>query len=255
MNNYKFDSGLHAHTLEGKPLIGTSTVLSVIAKPLTWWASGLACEKFGWINKGNAKKGWTKKEDRLLKAEQFLNGIDQHTPETWLELLDEAYSAHSKKLDSSAKQGTDLHAILEHFVKTGEVKDDKILPFVKWAESNVKRWLWSEANCFSKEWWTGGISDVGAELNDGSYAIIDFKSSKEAYDTQFWQCWGYAKQIEENGFYDEQGNKLGELDKPIDRVCIVPFGADVVEPVFHYGREDGIKAFESALFLYKLTNK
>ena len=34
-------------------LTGTSSVVDVLDKPLTWWASGLACAKLGWIKKLN----------------------------------------------------------------------------------------------------------------------------------------------------------------------------------------------------------
>ena len=168
---YKFEESKHFHSIEGKALLGASTVVGVLAKPLTWWAAGLACEKFGWTNKGNAKKGWTPREQRLQKAEQFLNSIELHTPETWLDLCDEAYSAHSKKLTDSAKSGTDLHAELEKFVLdrmngiTGTYPE-QIMPFIRWADENVKKFLWSELNCFSETLWVGGISDVGVELNN-----------------------------------------------------------------------------------------
>ena len=55
---YKFDESIdpetgkqnHLHLLDGKPLTGTSSVEDVLSKVLTWWASGLAVEKFGWLN-------------------------------------------------------------------------------------------------------------------------------------------------------------------------------------------------------------
>jgi len=99
-NEYVFidENKEHIHTYLGKPLLGASTVTGVLAKPLTWWASGLACEKFGWMNKGNAKTGWTSIGARLQKATEYQDMIGKLSPENYLELLDEAYSAHSKKL-------------------------------------------------------------------------------------------------------------------------------------------------------------
>lgn len=257
---YKFNEEIHAHTLDGKPLLGTSTVGSVIAKPLTWWASGLACEKLGWINKGNAKKGWTPKELRLQKAQEKLAEIRNLSDEQYLDLLDEAYKAHSVKLDTSAQSGTDLHAELEEYVKNqiqGKVGaySERILPFITWAEENVEKFLWSEINCFSEELWVGGISDAGAKLKDSSVAIIDFKSSKEAYESQFWQCAGYDIEISENGGYDKDGNKIFELEEPITQYIIFPFGADKLEPQIRFNVDECRDAFRAEVLLYKLMNK
>ncbi len=262
INEYRFlDSNKeHLHTLAGKPLLGTSTVVGVLSKPLTWWAAGLACEKFGWVNKGNAKKGWTPKEKRIKSAAEFLSTLPLHTPETWLTLCDDAYAAHSKKLTSSAVAGTDLHAELERFVKDHMGKrigtyDPKIQPFVDWTMKNVKRFLWSEMHCYSEKLWVGGITDCGVELNDGTQGIIDFKSSKESYDSQFIQIAGYDIQISENGGLDKGGAKIFSLTKPLDFYAVVPFGADTFTVDFKYNVEELKKAFECVVFLYKLLNK
>ena len=47
---YRFEKEQHIHLLDERPLIGTTTALSVLNKPLTWWASGLAVEALGWYN-------------------------------------------------------------------------------------------------------------------------------------------------------------------------------------------------------------
>lgn len=265
---YKFDEKNHVHLLDGKPLIGTSSASSVLAKPLTWWASGLAVEKFGWINSKKKLGGkYTTIDDktRLEAILPHLEAIKQETPEQFLKRCDEAYKAHSTKLNESASEGTDLHAELERYVKNhmltrGKAKDtteydSKIKPFIDWAEKEVDYFIWSEAHCYSEKLWIGGISDCGAKLKNGKTIIIDFKSSKEAYLSQFWQCVGYAIQVEENGWYDSIGNQLGKLETPIDYVCVVPFGADTVEPQFYYNMEEGKGAFEAEIKLYKLLNK
>lgn len=254
---YYFNHSEHLHTLYGKPLFGTSTVVGVIAKPLTWWASGLACEKFGWINKGNAKKGWTPKEERLAKAIGKLEEIKEMSGEDYLTLLDEAYKAHSVKLDTTADAGTNLHAELERFVKNtmeGRMAtyDDKVLPFIAWANENVEKFLWSEAHCYSKELWVGGISDCGALLKDGKTIIIDFKSSKESYQSQFIQIAGYDIQISENGLLDNQGRLKSNIGK-IDGYAIIPFGSHEFTVDYRWNTEELKDGFRSALTLYKLT--
>lgn len=256
----------HLHTYNKKPLLGTSTVVGVIAKPLTWWASGLACEKFGWMNKGNAQKGWAKKEERLASALLMQNKIKMMSMDEYLELLDEAYKAHNVKLDTSATAGTDMHAELEKYVKlmisdqAGQpmlmngYENNAVEQFAIWSIENVAEFLYSEANCYSERLWVGGISDVGARLKDGRHVIIDFKSSKEAYTSQFIQCAGYAIQLEENNILDSTGYVQRIVDWKFDGVIIFPFGADKVEPQAKWNMEELKQGFESAVTLYKLTN-
>ena len=247
---YDNEEKKHYHEFDGKPLLGASTITKVFPKVLTYWASGLACEKFGW---SNPKKVFG--EERIKRAKKKQDEIKNMSVEDYLKLGDEAYKAHAQVLKDSAESGTDLHTILETFVKTGEVKDDNILPFVTWYKENVKRNLWSEAHCFSKELWSGGISDLGVELNTGDYVIIDFKSAKDVYYSQFVQCAIYGIMIEENGLYDADGKKIGELDKPIKGVAIVPFGAKVVEPKFNWDMEELKQSAKLATNLYKILNK
>jgi hypothetical protein len=81
-------------------------------------------------------------------------------------------------------------------------------------------------HCYSKVYWLGGITDAGAELNDGSYVIIDFKSSKDAYPSQFCQIAGYDIELSENGGFNSEGEKIFTLDKPISKYIIIPFGSE-----------------------------
>ncbi len=252
----------HLHTFNGRPLFGTSTVVSVLAKPLTWWASGLAVEKLGWANSKLVGKG-----ERLEKASYMKKEISGMSNEAYLNLLDEAYKAHSVKLTDSATAGTDMHAELENYVKKC-IKDNKrepMLPrekderpvqiFAQWAINNVKRFMYSEANCYSERLWVGGISDVGAELIDGTYAIIDFKSSKEAYDSQFIQLAGYAIQIEENGILDAQGKREFKISKPFEKLIIFAFGSPSPKPEYRMNMDELKQAFEACTLLHKLLNK
>lgn len=254
---YKFDSINHVHTLGDKYLTGTSSVVDVLSKPLTWWASGLAVEKFGWLN----PKTHTIQEvtDALEKGYDKVLGLDISDYKT---LLADAYKAHSVKLKDTAVAGTDLHAELEKFVKwkMGIIQpqfpspefDIKIEPFIKWADKHVKKFLWSEAHCYSQNLFVGGITDAGAELNNGQIALIDFKSAKAAYDSHFIQAAGYALQISENGLWDSQGKNNKKLEKEIDQLIIVPFGAPVVEPVIKFNVADFKQGFVDCVHLYRL---
>lgn len=264
MAKYKFfdNEEQHLHTLDLSPLLGTSTVLEVLAKPLTWWASGMAVKELGWIN--SKEKGVDIPLDaRISAVTKSLEEIKGYTPEQWLKRLDKAYRAHKDNLNKAAKDGTDLHAELERYVKFKmgkeiEYKKDgfdiKIQPFIDWAETNVEKFLWSEAHCYSSEHWIGGITDAGAQLKTGEWVIIDFKSSKEAYNNQFYQIAGYHIQLEENGGFTSDGEQLFKLEKEISQYIVVPFGGDPVVPVIYKDLDKAKAAFLACLTLYKLEN-
>jgi hypothetical protein len=260
MYKYLDSKGEHMHTLHDKPLLGTSTIVGIIAKPLTWWASGMACKEMGWTN---AKD--TSKEVRYETAMKAFHEIQDGTIEDFMSRLDRAYSAHSKNLKKTAGAGTDLHAELEAYVKhcierggTPILASDTfpleaVQIFSTWACENVEKFLWSEGNCYSEVLWVGGISDCGALLKDGKTAIIDFKSSKEAYMTHFVQIAGYALQIEENGLYTPDGIALipHAPATKIEAMVVFPFGGG--KPTTIYAVDSYKEAFKSAVNLYKLN--
>lgn len=289
-NRYKYlDEGKqHLHTLDGQPLYGTSTVLKVIAKPLTYWASGLAVEKLGWIKIQDKlhnisdevkarvselglefKKGSYSgvvaipKEIRKEFALKGWNKVVGLSSGEYLDLLDEAYKAHATKLDESADAGTTMHENLESFVKntmlcyasgmkdTTEYTHEAVKIFQEWAKKYVKRFLASEMHVYSEKYWLGGIFDCLYEKHDGTVGIMDFKSSKDAYLSQFWQCGGYDIQLSENGGYDKDGNKVFELDKLVTEYAVFPFGMAKPEPQFYFDMAGAKEAYLSALVLYK----
>lgn len=270
---YKFNKAEHVHTLDGKPLIGTSSLASVLNKPLVWWSSGLACEKFGWINKKDEHGKVRPTKERLDKAIQRQAEISNMSGDEYLQLCDDAYAAHSKKLGAAASAGTDMHAVMENYVKhcinKNEGKPDptykllavgheadkvKLQILIDWSVTKVKRFIWSEVYCYSKTLWIGGISDVGYEDVDGKLAILDFKSSKEVYKSQFWQCVAYAIEVEESGGLDEDGNLQFTLDRPIDYVAVLAFGMKTPEVEYFTDMEGGKEAVKAMKVLYSQLN-
>lgn len=275
MNRYSFDELSHTHLLDDRPLYGTTTVLSVLAKPLTWWASGLAVKEFSGIDDPSVftrikNKKATKDEIAKTRLDiqvwmlqhqsLFDEGIVDASIDAWLALCDKAYRAHSVRLADTAQAGIDLHYELERFCKNEmngvkDTYDTKIAPFVSWSIENVDKFLWSEAYCYSEKYMTGGISDVGVQLKDGRIGVMDFKSSKSAYPSYFFQDAGYDILISENGVLDKQGNLMYKPDKPFDFYCVIPFGASIVKPVFNEEVNatcEGCKeAFLASLILYK----
>ena len=266
MNKYKYTDGdgEHLHQIlkedEYKPLTGTSSVLSVLSKPLHWWAVGVALELFGFKKAKDSDGNWLKKEIRLESAKAGLEKVKALEPDGFLKLLDEAYYAHNKKKDSAAQGGKDIHALAETWIKgqmngSNTEPDPSIMPLVNWAKANVDKWLWSEMNCYSETHWLGGISDAGFLDKEGKVGILDLKSSKEAYLSQFIQCAGYDIQITENGGYNAEGDKVFDLDgKQISYYAIFPFGMKEPTAVLKGNVEDLKQGFLSALNLYRLTN-
>ena len=254
MAKYHFDKEKHLHFLDNKPLTGTSSIGQVLSKPLTWWASRKALEVLGW---SNPKK--VSKEERLKIVKEKYEAIKGLTIKKYLKLLDKAYRAHYDSLKESADEGTDLHAELERFVKSrmGKSKenqfDEKIKPFIQWSDKNIKEFLASESHCYSERLWIGGIVDAVAKLSNDKLAVIDFKSSKEAYITQFIQACLYAIQINENGLWSEDGQYHKETGL-IEKIIIIPFGADKLPPNKELTRNVNMfqEGAECAVTLYRL---
>ncbi len=269
-NRYRFDDKEHVHLLDNQPLVGTSRVGSILAKPLAWYGSGKAVEVFGCPDPKLLTRIKNKKATDAeivahnMALQDFLTNIKTMDLPQYIALIDKAYRAHDVYMRSRAKPGKDLHAECESFINA-EMEGvtsywgKKIQPLVTWASENVKQFLWSEGHCYSEKHWIGGISDAGYETNDGRFGVLDFKSSKEAHMDQFWQCAGYAIQIEENGVLDKNGNKIWPLspkDRPtgphhwIDEVCVFPFGGDEPRPYFHVDIQGAKECFLSELFIY-----
>jgi hypothetical protein len=257
MNRYHFDAAEHVHTLDGKPLTGVSRVSGVIAKPLTWWAAGKALELLGWSPQRDKTKRTVPAADRLPIAAAKLDEIKQLSPEEYLALLDRGYRAHDSEKNKAATKGTNRHADAEAWIKSilagQEIKPaESILSLVRWSRENVKRWLWSEIHCYSEKHWLGGIIDAGAELYDHGIALIDFKSSKEAYAEQFWQAAGYDILLSENGGYTPEGEKIFDLEgQKIARHIIFPFGAEEPTGETYLDLDGSKQAFLSALTILR----
>jgi hypothetical protein len=256
MNRYHFNEEQHLHTLDGKSLSGTSSIVGVLNKPgLTWWASGKALEPLGWTPTKTAPS------KRGIASIAKLGEIKKMHGKEYLELLDKCYRNHKDSLEKSADKGIDLHSELERYIKYSMDKngadvilDERIKPFAEWSEKNVKRFLWSEAHCYSERLWTGGICDAGCLLNDGTVALIDFKSSREAYLGHFFQCAGYDIAISENSILNSKGEYTGiKLDLKISKYIIFPFGAKTLEPWENkLPIEDLKKGFEACTQIYRI---
>ncbi len=264
MSKYKFinEGKAHTHTLDTgtgpQPLYGTSTVVGILNKPLAYWAAGMAVGTLGWTA--------TKSDPamRLEVATVAFEIIKKLDPKAWLKRLDLAYKAHNEKKKDSAEAGTDMHECLETYVKL-MISDHGGVPkipidapheavgrFAKWASLNIEKFIFTEGHCFSAKHWVGGICDVGAIMKDGKFALLDFKSSKEAYYSQLVQIAGYAVQVEESGVFTANGDRLME-PRTVDELIVVPFGSDTIQTRSAQNIAAFKEAFVGALVNYKLS--
>lgn len=259
----------HTHYLNDKPLYGTSTVLKCLHKELSWWASARAVETLGWIHKMYPQtKRKVPLEERLEKATAMLTVIKDMSAEEYLDLLDLAYKAHSQKLEDAAVDGTDMHFELEQYVKRcmslggvptlitdeRECPFDAVRLFSQWAFENVKHFIASEAYCYSKEMWTGGIVDLVYRDIDNKLCLLDFKSAKEAYDNHFFQNAGYDIAIKENGIFTKDGEFVMAVEGEFEKYAVFPFGMLEPEPQFREDVDLCKKAFRHCVGLYQLLS-
>jgi len=259
IQEYKFidENKEHLHTFCDKPLLGTSTITGVISKNLTWWASELSAIEC--LESGEHIP--TIRVEYLEAKKSGKQGIDDLQKK--YPIFKKARFAHFVDKNNKADTGTDMHEMLEKYVKKCilenngvpmlEITDDKKLgKFINWSIDNVEKFMFSEKNVYSTELWVGGQFDVIMKLKDGKICLGDFKSSPVAYQNQFIQIAGYDLQQSENGIFTSNGYKLSEPLK-IDCYYVFPFGSDEfkVEPRFNL---DELKnGFRACVTLYKLN--
>lgn len=250
-DRYTFNERAHIHMLNDKNLYGTTSVLKILAKPLTWWASGLACNQFGWLHHEKFDKA-----QRARAASKMLGEFRKMKLTEYQAFMDKAYRAHDTFKESASSAGKDLHKYIEDYIRARmagkKIKHHfRIIDFVKWAEKHVKRFLFTEVHCYSREMWTGGITDFGYENHKGQYGLADIKSAKEAYFDHFAQLGAYDIQLHENGLFTSNGKFLGKPNIEFDFHAIFPMGNFSKGPWISYQTERNRRMFQAALILHK----
>jgi hypothetical protein len=257
----------HLHTLNGRPLIGTSTACGIIGKDgaLAWWAAELAA-----VEALSTDQFYPSLREEFEAAKAVPDYKERKAAVDALQKKYPAFKAarfaHYNAKNDAADKGTDMHAELEKYVKL-MVQDQGGKPhlmngyehkaveaFATWAVERIEKFLLSEAHCYSERLWVGGITDCLAKMKDGRLAVIDFKSSKDAYFGQFVQAAGYALQLEEKGPVDARGKSIITSMSPLDKITalyIVPFGSSDPTPREHLDVEGRKADFEAAVHLYK----
>jgi len=246
MTGYRYiDEGRqHLHTLEGKPLLGTSTICKIVggSEGLITWAANCAVDYI--------------KGEHTAIVEEGREGFDR--------ICEEARKAHIRKRDASAEKGTERHTALEEYVQTCLTSrngqpidagddDTSIRQFIDWSLENVERFLFTEANCASARLHVGGIADIGMLLKDGRRVVGDHKSSPKAYFNHFLQTAVYDLLLSESGGMNAEGEKQFDWE-PADGYVIFPFRSKPFQPEFRWDANEWRKAAEEVVHIYKLSN-
>src|SRR4051812_33500370 len=117
---YKFidEKREHLHTLDGKPLIGTSTICGIIGKDgaLAWWAAELAA-----VDALSTDTFYPSLREEFEVVKKI---ADYKERKGGMDALQRKYAAfkaarfaHYNAKNEAAEKGTDLHAELEEYVK------------------------------------------------------------------------------------------------------------------------------------------
>lgn len=275
VNRYKYldDHRRHLHTLDEKPLFGTSSVAKMIGgekvEQLLGWAARVGARAGVLLAAALDTETLDLLEAELLKRPALTNNeakeVDSLVPQ-----FEGARKAHITKRDAAGVKGTDRHALLEDYVKEcmrtnegrpfvflaeqGSELDKSVVEFADWSMKNVKKFLWSELHAYNEELWCGGIADVGWIDTEDRVIAGDFKSSRGSYFDQFVQIAGYDLEISHSGGLNKEGDVIFTLPKPIEGYCVIPFGSEPLVPEFVYALE-GYKATFRALVVAVTADK
>lgn len=174
-------------------LQGTSTVASIVPKD---WLSA-------WGAKEMAKYlGYTDYENYEIATEMLQKIKEFETPEQLVALLKFAKGACYRKSKEALADGKAGHKWLEEYVKwtingaippripEGLLKRPLTM-FVDWEKKNVKQWIASEALVVNPERHYAGTLDGIAIMNNGRFALTDFKFASRISEDSYLQTAGY----------------------------------------------------------------
>ena len=232
MSEFYFDEATHTYWLGDAKMTGTTTILGVIAKPmLIPWAANMAID---YVIANSSKEAVD------------TNGFLMVTPE----VLKEARTAHARRRDQRASEGTDTHALVEEYVKDCianhkgkaqpyETGDTQLSQFVAWALENKITFLESEKVMYHPEWFVGGTTDLLFKMGGKKY-IADIKTSKAVYYEAHVQMAAYRAMLETMGEKEIHGSVV---------IHLPPKGN--LETHYHFDYETNLRVFEAALTIYR----
>lgn len=203
---FHFEEGTHKYYLNDELLPGVTTILGTLAKPaLIQWAANEACKYI--------------EAHLITRAFPHLDeGV--YNPEEFATVLAEAKTAHAKKRDKAADQGTDVHTEIEKWIKDaieGRVsllnENKQVQKFITWAVENNVQFHESEKKMYSVEHRFAGTCDFTATIGGKKY-VGDLKTTSGIYDlSPFLQCAAYRIMLTEMGDTGFVGSVIIRLGK------------------------------------------
>lgn len=189
--------------IAGKPvgvpvhLVSVTTVLDALPKFLQWWGY---------------KLGLTAGQELLATGEPLVGqDVDKLYEKAKTLGRQLKVTTPSNVLKKAGQRGTDIHDIAESWFKEGRIPSPDEVPvehhgYVK----ALARWIdqlppheviYTELPVFSLRHRYAGTLDLLVKFKDeiGSYAIIDFKTSKDIYESALIQMAAYREAVYEMG--------------------------------------------------------
>lgn len=227
-----FDARRHRYTIGGSQVDGVTSILKTINKPrLIDWSVRMDGEG-------------------LKELATVLASHDRDTVLRDIErILDRATGTTQDIKVASAHRGTDVHKLVEEYIKEGKIPNQKdyeehiyqrFAKFKKWADENVLEFKDSERVVYSKRFNYCGTLDFTCFLKEGGGIYIgDIKTGKYVYPEYLLQTSAYQLAYQE------------ELRVNVAGRIIVRLGEDGGEVVVTNDQRKDLAAWKGLLTLYK----
>ncbi len=243
MSNFTFEQKGHRYYLDGKPMTGVTTILGVIAKPaLINWAANCAIDYV---------------HDALILKGEYALGCSKEQLEM---ILAEARKAHTRKRDTAADKGKDIHLHCEIIIRDliernggcvpKELKHDlpQVQAFLDWAVRRNVQFTLCEEKVYSAALFVAGTLDFTC-IMDGIKYVGDIKTTSGIYDrTPFAQTAAYQFMLSEMARKTPQEIAGRRIIINLKKEAAFDEDKDVYISE-HY--DDDIELFMSALTMYR----
>lgn len=179
-----YDSKKHAYTLDGTKLLsGVTTVLSATSDKaaLINWSANMAVE--------HVEKNSTQSDRGIWLVEPSV--------------LEAAKTAHTKKKEAAGEHGTDVHALVEEYIKECLLHNEgkplyacvaPIIPFREWAEGEVDHFIVAEQKLYDEENAAAGTADFFYVSKQGELVVGDLKTFPKLFSVDAYvQCAMYGR--------------------------------------------------------------
>ena len=204
----------------------------------------------GQIGKGEALKWWAAGEVARYAVEQrdTWSNLD---PQAAIDLLKRE---PLRSLNRAASRGTDVHAIADHYTKTGSIgtiteHNGYVDALVRFFRDHQPLPVLAEYTVFGDGY--AGSFDMVCRLPalDDRLVVLDYKTSKAIYNDTSAQLAAYANAPQ---YIDEQ-DQLHDMPK-VDTGVVVRLGADGEYEIREMNLDHGWQLFQAALAIYHVTN-